>query len=179
MGQFLEWLMAWFREFKFFVTILPWERAIRVRLGNRVKLWEPGWHIKLPFVDNVTVINTRLRISVGNMQTLTTADGKCLTIGVAVGFFIKDPCKAMLRMHAPEQSISALTESVVSQVVTETQAKDLTTIKIEEFVIERLQEQDGYEFEFVKVSDFAYTRTYRLLNDNAYRGGFTIDERKL
>jgi ABC-type dipeptide/oligopeptide/nickel transport system ATPase component len=46
-------------------------------------------------------------------------------------------------------------------------------------LVERLQELVWDEFEFVKVSDFAYTRTYRLLNDNAYRGGFTIDERKL
>lgn len=41
MSGFFQWLVDFIRQFKFFAVVLPWERAIRVRLGNRVQMWEP------------------------------------------------------------------------------------------------------------------------------------------
>lgn len=179
MGEFFQWLMGVFREFRIWVVILPWERAIRVRLGNRIKMWEPGWHIKLPFLDEIQVLNTRLRLANSGTQTLTTADGETLTVSLVVGFRITDPRLAMLRMHHPELSVASLALSAVSEFVTARDRFALRPDKLEQFVLERLRKEQGYEFEFARVADFAYARTYRLLNENSYRNGLTIDERKV
>lgn len=179
MTEFFNWLMGFFREFKVLAIVLPWERAIRVRLGNRVTIWEPGWHLRLPFIDEIQVLNTRLRIACGGTQTLTTKDGHALTVSVTIGFSITDPAKAMLRMHHPEGVSSSLATSVVAELVAGTDRADLRPAHIEVHVLERLRSEAGYEFEFVRVTDFAYARTYRLLNENSYRTQFTIEERKL
>jgi regulator of protease activity HflC (stomatin/prohibitin superfamily) len=178
-SEFFNWLMGFVREFKFLAIVLPWERAIRVRLGSRVMIWEPGWHIRLPFIDDIQVLNTRLRIADAGGQTLTTADGHTLTLSVTIGFAIIDPELAMLRLHHPESACGCLAASVVAELVSETDRAALRPVDIEAHVLKKLQEESGYEFEFVRVTDFAFARTFRLLNDNGYQRGLPIEERKL
>jgi hypothetical protein len=178
-SAFFDWLLSFFREFKILAIVLPWERAIRVRLGNRVRIWEPGWHIRLPFIDEIQVLNTRLRIASGGSQTLTTVDGHALTVGVTIGFSIRDPAQAMLRMHHPEACCSCLAMSVVSELVANATRAGLRPTAIEAHVLNKLQAEPGYEFEFVRVTDFAYARTFRLLNESSYRQTLSIEERKL
>lgn len=179
MTEFFSWLQSFFREFKVLAIVFPWERAIRVRLGNRVLMWEPGWHIRLPFLDEVQILNTRLRIACAGTQTLTTRDGFALTVSVTIGFCIRDPALAMLRMHHPEACSSALATSVVAELVAGTDRIELHPSNIEAHVLGKLREEAGYEFEFVRVTDFVFARTYRLLNETSYRAAFTIEERKL
>jgi len=177
--EFFNWLMSCIREFKFLAIVLPWERAIRVRLGNRVAIWEPGWHIRLPFIDDVQVMNSRLRMADTNAQTLTTSDGHAITVGVTIGFSITDPVRAMLRMHHPEASCSCLASSVVAELVSSTARAALRPSDIEEHVLAKLRAEAGYEFEFARVTDFAFARTFRLLNDNGYSRAKHIEERTL
>lgn len=179
MNQLFEWLMNFFRQFKLLAIVLPWERAARIRLGNRVKVWEPGLHLRLPFIDHVEPLNTRLRIADVGAQTLTTADGHTLTIGLVVGFKISDPLAALLKMHHPESSCSAIASSAVAGIVGKTQRMFLSAEAVEQHVLESVARETTYEIEFVRVRNFAYARTYRLLNDNGYSCGVSIEERKL
>lgn len=181
MTELLARIMNFFGQFKLFVTIMPWERAARIRLGSRVVIWEPGWHVKLPFVDEIVPMNTRLRIADTGSQTLTTADGATLTVGLSIGFNIDDPLKAMLKMQHPESSCAAIAGSCAASIISTTKRESLSVALIEEHVLTELRRDTPYAFEFVRVRDFAYARTYRLLNENAYRGGASvaIEERKL
>lgn len=180
MTELLTRIMNFFGQFKLFVMIMPWERAARIRLGSRVVIWESGWHIKLPFVDEVVPMNTRLRIADTGTQTLTTRDGMTLTVGLAIGFRIDDPLDVLLRMQHPESSCSALAASVAASIVSATTRAALSVVLLETHVLAALRQDTPYTFDFVRVRDFAYARTYRLLNENAYRGGgVTIEERKL
>lgn len=180
MTEFFTWIMNFVREFKFLIIVLPWEAVIRVRLGKHIALLPPGWHVRLPFIDTVQSLNTRLRVAATGGQTLTTRDGHALTVALSVGFHIHDPFGAMMRMHHPETTCASLAASYVSAIVCAANRADLTPTQIENAVHGMLATEAGYTFEFVRVTDFAYARTYRLLNDNFYRGsGVTIEERKL
>jgi regulator of protease activity HflC (stomatin/prohibitin superfamily) len=180
MAEFFTWIMNFVREFKLLTIIMPWERAARIRLGSRVAVWEPGWHIRLPFIDEVIPLNTRLRIADTGSQTLTTPDGHTLTVGISVGFRIQDPLAAMLKMQHPENACSAIAASVVAALVSITPRGSLLVGTIEEHVRAELVKETTYEFDFIRVRDFAYARAFRLLNENCYRSAsVTIEERKL
>ena len=179
MTELFQWIMNFFREFKLLTIVLPWERAARIRLGNRVKVWEPGWHLRLPFVDHIEPLNTRLRIADVGSQTLTTSDGHTLTIGLIVGFRISDPLAALLTMHHPESSCGAIASSSVAKFVCATPRLSLAADGIENHVLAALKEETSYDLDFVRVRNFAFTKTYRLLNDNGYACGVSIEERKL
>lgn len=178
MTELITRILNFIGQFKLLVIILPWERAARVRLGSRVVVWEPGWHIKLPFVDEIVPVNTRLRIADTGSQTLTAADGRVLTVGIAIGFRIPDPLAALLKMQHPESSCSAIAGSAVAGLVCG--AKEPSPAAVEEYVLETLRRETPYEIEFVRVRDFAFARALRLMHENYYRSALVnIEERKL
>jgi len=178
MTELITRILNFLGQFKLLVIILPWERAARVRLGSRVVVWEPGWHIKLPFIDEIVPVNTRLRVADTGSQTLTVADGRVLTIGMNIGFRIPDPLSALMKMQHPESSCSALAGSVVAAMVCVEQS--LTPSAVEGHVLAALRRETPYEIEFVRVRDFAYARAIRLLHENYYRSALvSIEERKL
>lgn len=180
MSELFARLTSFLAQFKLLVIILPWERAVRIRLGSRVTIWEPGWHIKMPLLDEILPLNTRLRISDTPGQTLTTSDGATLTVGLSIGFRINDPLAALLKMQQPETSCSAIAASAVSALVSTQSRASLTVSDLERHVKATLELETTYEFEFVRVRDFAYTRTFRLLNSNDYHSaGLHIEERKV
>lgn len=53
LGRLVSW---WF-------VVLPWEQAVRVRAGSRVRLYGAGLHFRVPFIDYVWLQNTRRRAS--------------------------------------------------------------------------------------------------------------------
>jgi regulator of protease activity HflC (stomatin/prohibitin superfamily) len=180
MTEFFQWIANFFREFKILAIVLPWERALRVRLGKDIVIWESGWHIRLPFIDEINICNTRLRITSAGSQTLTTSDGHTLTINICIGFRIEDPLRAMLKLHHPENSAACLASSVLSEIIATHTRDELKPSIIEKLVMDSLYTEGSYIYEWVRVTDFVYTRAYRLLNDNSYRNGFvTIEERKI
>lgn len=179
MTELITRILNFFGQFKLLVMILPWERAARIRLGSCVKLWDPGWHIKLPFVDEIVLLNTRLRVSDALSQTLTTADGHPLTVGMTVGFRITDPLAALMRMHHPETTISALAASATSGIVSTSVKNALSVAALESHVRSVLVRETPYEVDFVRVKNYAFVRTYRLLNDPGYSTSVSIEERKL
>jgi regulator of protease activity HflC (stomatin/prohibitin superfamily) len=95
MSELFQWIANLLKQFRIFMTVLPWELAVRTRLGNRVKVWDPGWHLKLPFVDVVNVINTRMRVVRSPTQTITTKDGKTVSVSFTIGFSIHKPKDAL------------------------------------------------------------------------------------
>ena len=78
------------RMFVWLVIVAPWEQAIRVRLGRRVRLLPAGAYLVIPFIDRVYRQTIRRRLSIIPPQTLTTRDGKSVTLGSAVGYSIVD-----------------------------------------------------------------------------------------
>jgi regulator of protease activity HflC (stomatin/prohibitin superfamily) len=172
-------ILNFFGQFRLLVIILPWERAARVRLGWRVVVWEPGWHIKLPFIDEIVPVNNRLRMADTGCQTLTTADGKTLTVGMTLGFRIPDPLSALLKMQNPENSCSVIAGSVVAALVSSSKSSDLCVDALESHVLAKVRSETPYELEFARVHDFAYARVIRLLHDNGYQRAAVIEERKL
>lgn len=53
----------------------PWEAALRVRLGRRVVMLGPGFHLRIPFLDRTFVRSVRLRTISDSGQTVVTQDG--------------------------------------------------------------------------------------------------------
>lgn len=166
MNSLFEWLAEVARTIQLWVVVLPWERAVRVRMGNHSKVLEPGMHLKLPIIDKIWPVNNRLRFAAFPAQTLTTLDGKTMTVGGTVGFRISDPLQAMLSMQQPEYSCAALIQSCVSSYIASRTADELDKAELETEAAEQLRRAaPGFVFEFVTVSDWASVRAIRLLQE--------------
>jgi len=166
-------LSLWLKGLRPWITIMPWEKAVRVRAGKWTKVMSSGIRFKFPYLDDYIVVNTRLRISPSATQTVSTLDGKPVTIVAYVGFRITDPLKAMLRLQWPENSCSAFAATAIASYISSHTVSDLDVLKLQEAVTKELRvfSQDGFEFDFVTVVDFVIVKTYRLLNSNGHAVG--------
>lgn len=160
-----------FSMFQLWVEVTPWEHAVRSRLGKYIKKLGPGFHIKLPIIDVVYKQSTRARRSFVTTQTLSTKDGANLIVGGSMAYTIDDIEKLYRTLHHAESTIvQAAAAEIASYVFTLTKAeidpKDIgqyvTTVLKKEF------ESYGLGNIRVDITDFAFIRAYRLVNDQRY-----------
>ncbi len=172
MNSLIDWITRIVQSLRPWITVLPWELAVRVRAGRWVKQVGPGMHVKLPIIDEFVVVNTRLRIASTAAQTISTLDRVPVTVAAYVGFRITDPLRAMLRLQSPEISCSAFAATCIAEYVTSHRADEISIRDLEAATTEKLKSfsQDGFEFEFVAVVDYAAVKTFRLLNEQGRSG---------
>lgn len=158
--EFLQKLIVWW------VTILPWERAVHIRMGKKVRILSEGIHLRIPFIDQVYIQTTRLRVMQGAPQTVTTRDGKTLTIVMAIGYTITNVEKLYREMYHPEQTLSNMVMGAVADFISANILQDCAPTGIEARVKQAMNGAEyGLAFEYVKVTGFAVVRTFRLIQD--------------
>lgn len=174
--KFFDFLFKFWPMF----TVLVWERAVRVRFGKYVKLLNPGVHLRIPFFDNISLYNTRLRILHTEPQTITIADDVVLTVSATIGFRITDPLAASMRHHAPEYAIRSVAQGLIAEVIATCHRDTITPKGVADAVLTKLQDSGaGYEYDICTVSDFGFLQTYRLIQSNGAQGWCASEERKL
>jgi len=167
MTSFFDWLRAILDHAKVWSMIQPWENGIRTRCGKHALLLPAGFYWRIPFLDEIRIVNTRLRMYPFPQTTITTRDGKTLTISGVIGFRVIDALRATLAFQQPEIVCSTYVQPLVTSYVRSRDFGEIKITEIETHCRESLAEfAHGVEFEFVRVCDFAAVKTFRLLQEN-------------
>jgi hypothetical protein len=177
-SSFVGWLQDMLRGIRPWVTVKPWEQCVRVRLGKHAQLLTAGVYWKIPFVDTATIYPIRTRTCYAPLQTLRSADGRTVTIGLIVRYRIADLLKVLDTLHNPEGTLTHLSQGAVGDLVAATAASGLTPELITRTVMEKVRpEQYGVDDFAVLVSDNAdlSQRTFRLLQEGRYIADGHID----
>lgn len=160
---------------------MPWEQAIRVRFGNRVKLLNAGFYFKIPFADIVYCQTTRLRMINMPIQTLSTRDEKVISVALSGGYQIIDMQRMFETCQHPEMVVQNIIMSAVSERVSTNILSDLSPSEIETHVREAILAGSEYglgKFQ-VNVIGYAVVKTYRLIQDGHYmREELYLDQKK-
>lgn len=105
----MEWiatlLKSFARPFQWWVTIGPWERGLRIRLGKVAADLAPGIHFRIPFLDRVYVQSIRLRTIEDTGLTAMTKDGHTITASIAIDFAIEDVREMFNTLSSPEVTL--------------------------------------------------------------------------
>jgi regulator of protease activity HflC (stomatin/prohibitin superfamily) len=179
--------MSWLQQLaeklaglKFWYCVRPWERAVRVRCGRWAEQTGPGLRLRIPFLDEVFVQNIRQRVLNLPVQTVTTRDGKTITISGVVNWSIADVLKMYQQLHAPEDWILNTVLAAIAETLS-TAEGELTPATVGAAATLRLADDAkarvGLAIEGVTITDMARVRTYRLITGegnsiyNCYRIG--------
>lgn len=180
MGTIKEVIDSILRIFEWWVSVSPWERGIRVRFGKYTKKLEPGIHFKIPLFDTIYLQTIRLRIVQLPLQTVSTKDGKCLSIVTAVGYSISDIIKLYNSIYQPESTITSIVLGEISEYVATHEIVDCLPSNIQSAVSTKLSSINNYgiSYEYVKIVGFAVVKTFRLIQDGHYLNeGIQMDKK--
>ena len=154
----MKLLLTWW----FFVE--PWERAVHLRLGSRVKLCGPGVHFRIPFLDTVYMHNIRERSISPRCQTLSSCDGVVYTVSLSIAFSVVDVLKLHTSAHDPEPVLQQFVSAAVAEFFATNLAKDILPSKAQEAACVDLS-RFGVGNVVVSITGFATTTTFRLVSD--------------
>ena len=160
------------------VTVSPWEQAIRVRLGKRVVLLTPGIHLRIPGADKIYLQSVRMRVASLPSQTLVTKDNRALTIAVSMRYSIADLMMLYQSLHHAEGSLANIVMGAVGEFVVDHTLAECRPSVLGTWVAERAQlERYGLRDVAVTVMTYAAVRTYRLImgDGTAWLAGDHLD----
>lgn len=159
------------RVFEWWVVVQPWEQALRVRLGKHVRRLGSGCHLRVPFADVIYRQSVRMRWCDLSTQTITTADGKAVTLSAALGYQIADIERLYQSLHHAEGTLQYLAMCAIAEAVHGAQAADCRPETVQDRADAALQlEPYGIADASIRVTDFAFVRTYRLIQDQKWGG---------
>ena len=159
MNQFFEWIAKAFSSWKFWVVIPPWDVSVRVRLGRSATSLSPGPHFRIPFIDHIVLVNTRLRISAVSPVTISTDSDPSRCIRAVIGYRISDPLVAIMEFEWPDQAIQGFTQAAM--------ATGQTAEGVKEELEQRFQ-GTGVAVEYVQFTEDVKVPTLRLLQGESY-----------
>lgn len=149
--------------FQWWVTIAPWEQGVRVRLGKTSKILRPGIHLKVPWLDRVYVVSTRLRMISDQGTTMMSADSKPVNVKIAVQFCVANVQQLMESIANPEDTIITRVQVAVAAIIAKTNAIDLTPEVVQGAARISIPEDWGLARVDVNVTGLAIVRTYKLM----------------
>jgi modulator of FtsH protease HflK len=141
--------------------VQPDERGIVLRFGQYTRTAEPGLHFALwpiermekPKVGTVRQINIG---SEGNQGQMLTSDKNIINVPFSVFWRINDPQQFLFNVQAPEETIRAVSQSAMREIVGQTRAQAILTTG-----------KNTVEAQVMEI-------TQNLLND--YKAGVTITQ---
>lgn len=175
---FVGWLQSVGRSLRPWITVKPWEQAVRVRRGKNATLFGPGMYWKFPIIDSATVYAVRTRTAPACLQTLRSFDGRTVTVGVIIRYRISDLLRVLDTLHNPETTLIHMAQGAVSDLVAATNAHDITPERITSAIISSVNPtQFGVDEFAVMVSDNAdlTQRTFRLLQEGRWADNASIE----
>ena len=95
-----------FKEFFIWWTVvMPWEEALIIRWGSKVRHKKKGVHFKIPYADRVVNKCTRTQVVQSAPQTVTDERGDNIVICVAIDYHIEDLEELYNEALEPEQML--------------------------------------------------------------------------
>lgn len=166
--------------FQWWFTVMPWEQAIFIRRGRKVKLLGAGLYLKVPFIDAVYIQTTRMRMVDAPMQTMSTKDGSTVTIKSVVGYTIEDVRTLYTTLYHPEMTLNSMAMGFIGEFVRSNSISEISPLAIEQFVNSKIEASKfGLKNLSVRITTFAVVKTFRLIQDGSYLSeGLNMEPKK-
>jgi regulator of protease activity HflC (stomatin/prohibitin superfamily) len=170
LDRLVDFFLDCLQAFRFWDVVDQWERAVVLRLGRYHREVGPGLVWCLPFyVDRVLAITAVTDVEKLDPQTLTTADGRAVTLRPVVTFTVVDVRRALLEVTTVRRSLEDACAGEVGRLVSKTNAEDLTEARFWGVLTRACQARArewGISISRVQLSDVAVSRNLRIWTDS-------------
>jgi len=167
--KLLDFIFATWKWFIPWVVINSYEQGVILQFGKFRRVVNPGFNIMLPFGIDVCTQETVVRqTSYLEVQSLTSADNKPVTINGILVFTISDIRKFLLEIDDGETDLQNMCYGVITDCVESHNWNTIRSAKFNREVLKKCRNVSenycGVKLIHVKWSDKATTRSIRLWN---------------
>lgn len=107
--------------------IRPYEKGVVERLGKFLRVWEPGLHLLIPFLDRVTKVDMRENVVDVPPQEVITKDNVAVTVDAIVYYEATDPFKLIYNVTNFYLAATKLAQTNLRNVIGEMQLDESLT----------------------------------------------------
>jgi len=113
--KLFDYIFGFLKNLRPIVFILEFDKGRMFRAGRFLKILEPGWHFRIPFIDTVfieNVVNTTICIREVN---ITTSDNKSVSIAAKINLEIFDLHKSSVLTNDWKSNIVDVSRGIISK----------------------------------------------------------------
>jgi regulator of protease activity HflC (stomatin/prohibitin superfamily) len=107
--------------------IRPHEKGVVERLGKFLRVWEPGLHLLIPFLDRVTKVDMRENVVDVPPQEVITKDNVAVTVDAVVYYEATDPFRLIYNVTNFYLAATKLAQTNLRNVIGEMQLDESLT----------------------------------------------------
>lgn len=155
-----------------FVVIPQYNMGIRLRFGINKGVLNPGFHFKIPFVDEI--LSHMVKVTTLNLpeQTITTKDWKSVVVRSVIKYEVENIEKLLLEVNDPIDAISDMTMGIIRNTLILKNWKECNDIEIGSEITKKVRTEArkwGISVKEVTLTDLGEMRSFRLFNSNIVR----------
>jgi regulator of protease activity HflC (stomatin/prohibitin superfamily) len=134
--------------------IRPYERGLHLRGGKFIGVDQPGWHIKVPYVDTVIGVTTIERSGMVENLAAMTADDVTMDISLLYTYRVVDPVRYQLEVLDPDRIVAGFVQGTLRDLVNTQKMDDVLHLRADfnqELFTQLQEKEDRYGIEFILV----------------------------
>jgi len=134
--------------------VRPYERGLHLRGGRFVGVDAPGWHVQIPLVDTVIIVQVNERLGYVERLEAMTSDDVTMDVSLQYTYRVTDPERFALEVQDPERIVFEFVQGKLRDVVN---TKAMTEVMhgraaMNQEVMEALREkEEQYGVQFITV----------------------------
>lgn len=164
--KIFEFLASFFDYVKFYWIVEQYNRGILLRFGKFIKVLEPGYHWKWPFVDYVlehTIVPTTMRL---HHQSLHTKDDKAIVVQAVIKYQVSDVETLTMKVYDPVDAIGDMTQSIIKNILMERTWEEVLNPDLDNMITKKARVEArkwGIEIIQVTLVDIAKAPSFRMI----------------
>lgn len=167
--KLIDTLIQIWDSVRFWDILKHYERGVRLRKGVFKEVLEPGWHWKIPVLDQIIADNVVSRTSNMSAQALQTSDGKTVQVSGIIRFRIRDIVKALLEVEGVDDAVRDVSYLVIAEAVQSNTYDQVRAAVFTEHLTKSARKigwRYGLEVEQLGLSDISPAKTFILVKPN-------------
>ena len=167
--KLIEVILEWWGQIMPFYIIRDYEEAVLSRFGRFKAVIKPGFHLKIPFFDEVIdqhVVVTTLSL---DAQSLYTKDKQNIVVKGLVKYKISDVKIFLLEVFDAQDALSDMSQSIIKNVIMSMTMDECTDSELDNTLTKKVRVEArkwGVDIQQVTLTDLAPIKSFRLINDN-------------
>ena len=155
LDKLIDLIIEVWDQSKPYVFILEYEEGVMFRAGRFLKILKPGWHLKIPFIDNVMEENVKSDTMEIPPINITTLDGKTISIGGEFNLAIDNIYLALVETNDWRSNLKEVCRGILSDHLEDCEWGDIKKKIVKNQISKRIEKRA--EEMGIKINNFNYT----------------------